>query len=183
MLSVQLANRFNTFIYQLARHQPSSSSLMWFLLLGPAVSNIFLYKAPVCPYTFPRAVPSVTQTERVHLSFPIYATLFSPSTERGDGWQLFVDSMPRLISSACLLGCQHSALSEVGAGALLFQIFLLTLQHSWSLSGRCDRLLLNKPKTVSIASCLGYQNQPYCESLSSKFVIFVLHLILNIFSF
>ena len=41
------------------------------------VSNTFLYKSCLS-HTFPRAVQSVTQTERVHLSLPIYALLFSP---------------------------------------------------------------------------------------------------------
>lgn len=83
--------------------------------VGPhRVKRVSLQSA-VCPYSIPRAVPFVTQTERVHLSFPIYATLFSPSVERRDGWQLFVDSMPRLISSACWLGRQRSVTSEVSS--------------------------------------------------------------------
>lgn len=50
---------------------------MWFCSKLRWCQTYFFIKS--CPsHTFPRAVQSVTQTERVHLSLPIYALLFSP---------------------------------------------------------------------------------------------------------
>ena len=85
------------------------------------MSNIFLYKklsvphlSQGCAVCHPdRACPSVPS----HLRSVVLTTA-EPVMLRRDGWQLFVDSMPRLISSVCLFWCQHSA-GSVGESARL----------------------------------------------------------------
>lgn len=65
------------FIPQCQRCTPSSGDLMWFYSKLLQCQTYFYIKSCLS-HTFPRAVQSVTQTERVHLSLPIYALLFSP---------------------------------------------------------------------------------------------------------
>lgn len=56
---------------------PLQANLMWFCSKRLLCQTYFFIKSCLS-HTFPRAVQSVTQTERVHLSLPIYALLFSP---------------------------------------------------------------------------------------------------------
>lgn len=111
------------------------------------VSNIFLYKKSCLSHTFPRAVQSVTQTERVHLSLPIYTLLFStrlrPSCNAG-----MVDSclwMPchgLFPLSVCFdvsirrhrCVSQHASVSRPTS-----DIRMQTPQNSWPFSGLSDQ--------------------------------------------
>lgn len=75
----QLGNVLNAFIFY-RQHQsckPFLGDLMWFCSELPPCQAYFFIKSCLSD-TFPRAVQSVTQTERVHLSLPIYGLLFSP---------------------------------------------------------------------------------------------------------
>lgn len=75
----QLGKVLNIFIFS---HQHQNYKLSWgnpiwfWSKLLPCQTYFFIKNC--LSHTFPRAVQSVTQTERVHLSLPIYALLFSP---------------------------------------------------------------------------------------------------------
>lgn len=71
-MSLQLANDFNTSELQTLFRQPDVICSKRLLC-----QTSFFIKSCLS-HTFPRAAQSVTQTERVHLSLPIYAMLFSP---------------------------------------------------------------------------------------------------------
>lgn len=75
----KLGNVLNTFIlyHQHHSYKPSSGDLMWFCS-KLVLCQIYFFIKSCLSHTFPRAVQSVTQTERVHLSLPIYGLLFSP---------------------------------------------------------------------------------------------------------
>lgn len=100
-----------------------------------------------------RACPSVPS----HL-LSVVLTMAEPIMLRRDGWQLFVDSMPRLISSVCLFWCQHSAGSVGESACLCFKAYpwhrdtdttkqLVFFWHDWPIW--IDHQLLNPLEKLS----------------------------------
>lgn len=141
---------FFIFYHQHQSYKPSSGSLMWLLQQASTVSNIFLYKSAVCPTPYP-GLCSLSPKQSVSIC-PFPFTLCCSRMLRRDGWQLFVDSMPRLISSVCLFWCQHSAGSVGESACLCFKAYswhqdtdttkqLVFFWHDWPIW--VDHQLLN----------------------------------------
>lgn len=108
-----------------------------------------------CAFCHPnRACPSVPS----HL-LSVVLTTAEPIMLRRDGWQLFVDSMPRLISSVCLFWCQHSAGSVGESACLCFKAYpwhqdTQTPQSSWSFSGTSGQFELTISNCTHLKNCL-----------------------------
>ncbi len=120
---------------------------MWFRSKLLQCQTYFFIKSCLS-HTFPRAVQSVTQTERVHLSLPIYALLFSP--------RLSPSCNAGMVDSCLLIQChglfplsvcfdvsiqrdqwvsQRASVSKPAP-----DIRTQTPQSSWSFSGLSDQL-------------------------------------------
>lgn len=89
-------------------------------------------------HTFPRAVQSVTQTERVHLSLPIYALLFSPR-----------------LSPSCNAGMVDSCLLIQCHG-------LFPLSVCFDVSIQQDQWVSQRPSVSKLISDIGTQT-PQCS--------------------